>query len=321
MPSTVSNEFDLIARVRARVEAAGADPAVLIGIGDDAAVVLPEPGMALVTTTDSLVAERHFRSDWPAEDLGHLALAVNLSDLAAMGATSRWALLSLTLPAADEAWLDAFLDGFLDLSGRTGTCLIGGNIASGPLSVGVALIGQAAPARVARRTGATAGQLVLVSGSLGDAAGALALKGDAPEALVGRLRRPEPRLAIGAAVAGHASSMIDVSDGLLADLGHLLAPGLGAQLDLGALPTSAALLAAFPDDQQRWNLQLNGGSDYELLWIMDPVQAQAWREKWADLADGVTVIGQVTAEPGIVCHRPNGDIFAADRGGWDHFER
>ncbi|MEE4639010.1 MAG: thiamine-phosphate kinase [Wenzhouxiangella sp.] len=316
----MSNEFDLIARVRARVEAASADPAVLIGIGDDAAVVLPSPGMALVTSTDTLVAERHFRPDWPAEDLGHLALAVNLSDLAAMAATPRWALLSLTLPDADEAWLDGFLDGFLALAERAGTRLIGGNIASGPLNLGVTLIGQADPTRLARRAGATLGQQVLVSGSLGDAAGGLTLEGQAPEGLVRRLRRPEPRLAVGSALAGQVASVIDISDGLLADLAHLLPPGLGARLDLGALPTSPELLAAFPDDHQRWNLQLKGGGDYELLWTMDPAQFQAWREKWSDLADDVTVIGEVTAEPGIACRQPNGDIFATDRSGWDHFE-
>lgn len=317
----MGNEFDLIERVRARAEAAGADPAVLVGIGDDAAVMLPEPGMALVMTTDTLVAERHFRSDWPAADVGHLALAVNLSDLAAMGARPRWALLSLTLPEADEAWLDAFVDGFLELADRCGTRLIGGNIASGPLNLGVSLIGEVDPARVARRSGARPGQRILVTGSPGDAAAALALADAAPEALRRRLRRPEPRLDAGALLAGHATSMIDVSDGLLADLGHLLPSGSGAELDLAVLPTSAALAEAVRDDEQRWHLQLGGGNDYELLCTIDADRVDACLAALADLAPDAAVIGRVTAQPGIVCRRPDGGIFDANRSGWDHFER
>lgn len=317
----MSNEFDLIGRVRARAEAAGADPAVLVGIGDDAAVMLPEPGLALVTTTDTLVAGRHFSADWPAADLGHLALAVNLSDLAAMGASPRWALLSLTLPEADERWLEGFLDGFLALAGRTATRLIGGNIASGPLNLGVTLIGQVDPRHAVRRSGAVPGQAILVTGSLGDAAAALALQEAAPAALLRRLRRPEPRLAAGAALAGHAASMIDISDGLLADLGHLLSPGLGATLELAALPTSAALSAAIPSQRQRWNLQLGGGNDYELLFTLDANQVDGWRVKLAELGLDVAVIGRVTAAPEIVCVCPDGGVFTADKAGWDHFER
>lgn len=321
MPSAVSNEFDLIARIRTRADAAGAAPDVLVGIGDDAAVLSPQPGMALVTTTDSLVVGRHFQADWPAADIGHLALAVNLSDLAAMGAVPRWALLSLTLPEADPPWLDAFLDGFLDLADRSATLLIGGNIASGPLNLGVTLIGQADPARVALRTGAGPDQLILVTGSLGDAAAALALEQAAPEALTRRLRRPEPRLAAGRSLAGQASSMIDISDGLLADLGHLLQSGLGAQLDLAALPASPALLGAVECDEQRWNLQLSGGNDYELLLTMDSRQVDSAREKLAELGLEINVIGRITAQSGIVCRRPDGSIFEANRSGWDHFER
>ncbi|MFW5816534.1 MAG: thiamine-phosphate kinase [Wenzhouxiangella sp.] len=316
----MSSEFDLIARLAARVSAAGADPAVLVGIGDDAAVVRPEPGLALVTTTDTLVAERHFSVDWPAADLGHLALAVNLSDLAAMGASPRWALLSLTLPEADARWLEGFVDGFLALAGRTATRLIGGNIASGPLNLGVTLIGQVDPQYVVRRSGAAPGQAVLVTGSLGDAAAALALQEAAPAALVRRLRRPEPRLAAGAALAGYASGMIDVSDGLLADLGHLLPPGLGATLELAALPTSAALSAAIPQQRQRWNLQLGGGNDYELLFTLAANQVDDCRATLAGLGLDATVIGWVTAAPEIICVCPDGGVFTADHAGWDHFE-
>nr|WP_239056888.1 thiamine-phosphate kinase [Wenzhouxiangella limi] len=311
----------MIARIRARVEAADADPAVLVGIGDDAAVMLPEPGMALVTTTDTLVADRHFRSDWPADDVGHLALAANLSDLAAMGATARWALLSLTLPDADEAWLDAFLDGFLALASRSGLRLVGGNIASGPLNLGVTLIGQADPARVVRRGQASPDQRILVTGSLGDAAAALELQEAAPESLRRRLRRPEPRLRAGEVLAACAASMIDISDGLLADLRHLLPPGLGATLELAALPTSPALRQAFRHDERRWNLQVAGGNDYELLLTVAADRVDGCRQALAELALDVVDIGRVTRESAIVCRTPDGDVFEADRIGWDHFER
>ncbi|MFP4277262.1 MAG: thiamine-phosphate kinase [Wenzhouxiangella sp.] len=317
----MSSEFDLIARLAARVSAAGADPAVLVGIGDDAAVVRPEPGLALVTTTDTLVGGRHFAADWPAADIGHLALAVNLSDLAAMAATPRWALLSLTLPESDAAWLEAFLDGFLALAGSSGTRLIGGNIAAGPLNIGVTLIGQGDPDTMVRRSGAGKDQSIVVTGSLGDAAAALALGPAAPPALVDRLHRPEPRLAAGRALAGLATSMIDISDGLLADLGHLVGPDLGAELHLASLPTSPDLRAAIPSERDRWALQLAGGNDYELLFTLDSDRLDAGRRRLLKQGVEISEIGRIKASSGIICRQPDGGIYAPDRYGWDHFER
>ncbi len=314
----MSSEFDLIARIRARAD--GADDSVLISIGDDAAVLLPEPGLALVTTTDSLVLDRHFRADWSPADVGHLALAANLSDLAAMAARPRWALLALTMPTADEAWLDAFLDGFLALAARSGTRLVGGNLARGPLNIGVQLLGEVDPGRIARRGSAQTGDLIMVSGTPGDAAAALALGGEAPASLSLRLQRPQPRLAAGAALGGLASAMIDISDGLLADLAHLLAPGQGAEVDVAALPTSPALLAAVPAIEQRRDFQLRGGSDYELMWTVAPDQLPACRQALAATGIDAAVIGRVRARPGVDCLGDDGQKIEVYQRGWDHFD-
>lgn len=315
----MSNEFDLIARIRAR--AVDPDPSVVVDIGDDAALVLPEPGRALVATTDSLILDRHFRADWAPADIGHLALAVNLSDLAAMAARPRWALLALTLPRADEAWLEGFLDGFLALAARTGTRLIGGNLAAGPLNIGVQLLGDVEPHRALRRGTTRPGQLLVVTGTLGDAAGALALAERAPAALRRRLTRPEPRLDAGACLAGRARSTIDISDGLLADLAHLLGPGQGAQVDVAALPTSPALQAAIPNTAQRRALQLGGGNDYELLWTIEPDELAAAQAALAAVGAETTVIGRVRADPGIDCIDREGRKIEINSDGWDHFDR
>ncbi|MDZ7789571.1 MAG: thiamine-phosphate kinase [Xanthomonadales bacterium] len=237
-------EFELIERIRER---ASAGSGVVVGIGDDAAVLAPTTGHELVVTTDSIVLDRHFTADWPAADVGHLAANANLSDLAAMGARPRWALLALTLPEPDEAWLDGFLDGFLDAAAGVGVVLVGGNLARGPLNIGVELIGEVPAGQAVTRRGARSGDRVVVTGTLGDAAAALRLGDGAAPALRQRLHRPRARLAAGEALRGRARAMIDLSDGLLADLGHLLSEGQGAELDLDALPASAALVEGVSD--------------------------------------------------------------------------
>lgn len=318
MPSAKATEFDLIARIRARVR--DSDPALLVGIGDDAAVFLPTPGLALVTTTDTLVAGRHFEVDCPPADLGHLALAVNLSDLAAMGARPRWALLSLTLPQSDRAWLEGFLDGFLALAELSGTALIGGNLASGPLNLGVQLIGEVEPAAYASRQGAQPGDVLLVTGTLGDAAAGVQLGAGADRYLQQRLRRPEPRLAAGRMLAQKASAMIDVSDGLLADLAHLLAGPLGAEIDLASLPASEALLATFIESSMRWPLQLAGGNDYELLLTARPADLDELQMALKGIKLNLSEIGRITDQGRIDCRRPDGSLLELRRSGWDHFE-
>ncbi len=213
----VDSEFDLIAEIEARTPVGSG---VLLGIGDDAAVLQPSPGMQLVATTDNLVAGRHFVDSGDnratPEEIGHLALAVNLSDLAAMGATPRWCLMTLTLPEADPAWLRNFLDGFLPLAAEHDCALVGGNIARGPLNIGVTALGEVQAGRFATRTGAQPGQRIVVTGTLGDAAAGLKLARPVGDSLRERLLQPTPRIAAGRELTGIAEAVFDISDGLLA---------------------------------------------------------------------------------------------------------
>ncbi len=322
------SEFDLIRSIARHVKASDAVP---IGIGDDAAVISPTPHQHLVTTTDSLVLDRHFTSDWRAKDIGHLAMAVNLSDLAAMAAYPRWALLNLTLPKnssyATQAWLDDFVQGFLSVD--DGVTLVGGNLSEGPLNIGVVLIGEVAPGQAITRRGASVGDALVVTGSLGDAATALRLALDnkpVHQALQARLRRPTPRVLAGQHAAKHVHAMIDISDGLLADLSHLLDASsdtrtpLGAQIQLDALPTSEALQTLHLPDADRWNLQLSGGNDYELLMSVPPSKVDALLDDLQSARTPASVIGQVTAEPTVKLLDPRGDEFVPVRQGWDHFQ-
>src|SRR5574340_1342292 len=238
-------EFDLIRRFFTR-----ATPGALLGVGDDAALLQVEAGNVLAVSTDMLVSGTHFLPDADPFLLGHKALAVNLSDLAAMGAAPRWATLAVALPEADEAWLAQFSAGFFALADQHGVELVGGDTTRGPLNLCVTIFGEV-PAQLAlRRSGARAGDEVWVSGTLGDAAlalahlqGRIALSDAEFAACAPALHRPQPRVALGLALRGIASSAIDISDGLLADLGHILdASQLGAQLDLAALRSSPTLL-------------------------------------------------------------------------------
>ncbi len=305
------SEFDLIDRIKARVPAR-AD--VRLGIGDDAAVVQPSRGMQLVATTDQLVEGRHFDDRATPADLGHLSLAANLSDLAAMGATPRWLLLAMTLPEADPDWLDGFLDGFLALAAAHDCGLVGGNLTRGPLNIAITALGEVPGGQFARRSGARPGDRIVVTGWPGDAAAALALDVDRDHPLCDRLLRPGPRIAAGKKLAGLARGMIDISDGLLADLGHTLGP-LGADLDLEALPASEDLLKAVPDAARRAQLQLCGGGDYELLAVVPP------HANWPDHRDDVplSVIGTVTDAGPVRCLDADGVDHAPDVRGWDHF--
>jgi thiamine-monophosphate kinase len=304
-------EFDLIAQIRRQVAAAHGDGSVRLGIGDDAAVVAPTPGHDLVVCTDSIVVDRHFHADWPAADIGYLALAVNLSDLAAMAARPRWLVLALTLPVADSDWLQQCLQGMLDLASEHHCQLIGGNLARGPMNLTVTVIGEVATGQAVQRIGAQPGDQLLVTGTLGDCAAAVALGDAADPYLQQRWRLPVPRVAIGQALQAYATAMIDVSDGLLADLAHLLGDTMGADLNSDRLPSSDALLAAVPDPQARQHLQRVGGSDYELLLSVPSNQVAAAQAAAAALDTRLTVIGEVTSEPGI---RP-----PYDASGWDHF--
>lgn len=319
-------EFDLIARIRQRV-ALRAD--VVLGIGDDCALLLPPPGMQLAVTMDTLNAGVHFPADTAPADIGWKALAVNLSDLAAMGAQPAWCTLSLSLPEADVAFVDAFLDGFLALAQRHGIALVGGDTTRGPLSISIAAHGFVAPGKALRRDGACAGDDVWISGTLGDAAGALRQWQEAKgsqsgflqtkghsDPLFSRLNRPIPRVALGHALRGIASSCIDVSDGLLADLAHICrASGVGAEVDIDALPASAALHGQF-EAPARHLLQATGGDDYELCFTALPSQHDDVQALATRLALPLTCIGRIVDGSGVAC---DGLAMGDARPGFQHF--
>lgn len=317
-----SPEFDLIARIRIRARAASRDDVVL-GIGDDAAILRLPPGRDLVVAMDTLNAGVHFPGDTAPADIGWKALAVNLSDLAAMGATPAWCTLSLSLPVSDAAWLDAFLDGFLGLASRHDVALVGGDTTRGPLSVCVTVHGFVEPRGALRRGDARVGDDVWVTGTLGDAAAALRQwqAGDAIDpALRARLDRPTPRVAAGRALAGIAHACIDVSDGLLADLAHVCrASRVGARIEVDALPASDALRAAFDADARR-TLQAAGGDDYELCFTAPKTARLAIEAAMLDVDVPATRIGTIVAGSGdIETVTADGAAWAAPCSGYVHF--
>ena len=313
-------EFTLIDRIQARATAR-AD--VALGIGDDAALLRVPDGQLLAVSTDTLVAGRHFPDDTQAADLGWKALAVNLSDLAAMGATPAWCTLALTLPQADVAWVDAFLDGFLELADAHGVALVGGDTTAGPLAITVAVHGFVPDGEALRRAGARAGDEIWVTGTLGDAAGGLRqwqARGLQSAKLRHRHDRPTARVVAGVALRGLARAAIDVSDGLAADLGHVLAAsGVGAELELGRLPTSSTLAEHFPAEPERWRLQLSGGDDYELCFTAPASSALAIEQALGACDVIATVVGRVVPGAGLSLRTPEGEAFDLPSAGFDHF--
>lgn len=293
------DEFALIRQHFAALTPGG--ESVLLGVGDDCALLQPPSGEALAVTTDTLIAGRHFPLSTAPGDIGWKALAVSLSDLAAMGAAPLGFVLALSLPTADEAWLRGFADGLGALAREAGIPLVGGDTTRGSLSLTITAFGRVPPALALRRDGARPGDLVCVTGTLGDAALALQrlehARDDADERwLRRRLDRPTPRLAAGLALRGLASAALDLSDGLAGDLRHVLdASGCGAELHPAHLPMSPAFerLAA---PAQRLALQAAGGDDYELCVCIPSGRLEAAR---AALDLPLSVIGAITAEPGL----------------------
>lgn len=315
-------EFDLIERIRRRI-ATRED--VVLGIGDDAALLQPPAGRQLAVATDTLNFGVHFPAGTAATDVGWKSLAVNLSDLAAMGAAPAWCTLSLCLPRPEAEWVDGFLDGFLDLAGRHRIALVGGDTTRGPLSIGVTVIGLVEPGRALRRDGARIGDDIWVSGSLGDAAGALALmegggRGSGfPAALRERLDRPTPRVGLGLATVGIAHAAIDVSDGLLADLGHVCrASRVGAEVWLDALPCSPALAGAF-DSLRRRELQATGGDDYELCFTAAPAAAAQLTGAASAAGVAITRIGRMIEGEGVQALDAGGGVWHPPQAGHEHF--
>lgn len=317
MPS----EFDLIARFFTRPA-----PGAVLGVGDDAALMRLSPGMELVVSSDMLVSGRHFLPDADPGLLGRKALAVNLSDLAAMGATPRWATLSLALPEADEAWLAAFSQGFLDLADRFGVDLVGGDTTRGPLNLCVTILGEVAAGQALLREGARAGDDIWVSGQLGGAAlglhhllGAVSLPADEARVCLARLHAPEPRVSLGQALLGVASAAIDLSDGFLADLGHILErSGCGAQVELARLPAHPAVASRLGEPLAQTCL-VAGGDDYELCFTAPPEHAPAVLTAGVGAGVDLTWVGRITAVPGLRILGADGHPMDLEARGYDHF--
>ncbi len=312
------SEFDLIDRYVAGATAGRDD--VALGIGDDCALLRPPPGQILAVSVDTLVAGRHFFPNVDPESLGHKSLAVNLSDLAAMGATPAWATLALTMPTADEHWLEAFMAGFSALAAEHRVQLVGGDTTRGPLSVSVQVHGFVAAEAALRRSGGQIGDWLFVSGTLGDAA--LALRqvhdGEVGRVQKQRLERPIPRVALGILLRRFASAAIDVSDGLVSDLGHLChASGVGACLALSNLPLSNAVATACANGD--WELPLAGGDDYELLFSVPPDRVGAMRAACAEAGHRVSAVGRFIDDSGIRLIYPDGNESKEVPGGFDHF--
>jgi thiamine-monophosphate kinase len=311
-------EFELIARYFAK-QSSRRD--VLLGIGDDAAVVDVPADRKLVVAMDTIVEDIHFPNATSARDIGYRSLAVNLSDLAAMGAEPAWFTLSLSMPTNNDEWVEAFAEGLFALADEHNVALIGGDTVKGPLVVTVQVAGWIEADRWLTRGGAKPGDALMVSGTVGDAAGGLAsLQRDLPvTAAVRQLRerflRPTPRIELGRTLHGLASAAMDVSDGLLADLDKLcVASRCGAKVDIECLPISADLRATF-DDQACVDYALAGGDDYEILFTT-PVDTAA---KLSGLQSSCTRIGTITAGGGVVCQRA-GNVVHAKRRGYDHFD-
>jgi thiamine-monophosphate kinase len=319
MPS----EFDIIKRYFNRVVDA---PDIALGIGDDAALLQVPEGQRLVVTADTLVENVHFPEEIPPEFIGHKALAVNLSDLAAMGATPKWVTLAITLPEVDEVWLEGFCRGFFALADRYQVHLVGGDTTRGPLSMTVQAMGWVPEQQALLRSGARPGDQIYASGSIGDAGialralqGKITLDAEDYQDLILRLHRPSPRIELGLSLRGLASSCIDVSDGLMADLGHILqASGVGAEIDQVNIPFSEPVL--------RWIeaggdalLPMTLGDDYELVFTIAPHHQEALDLLARELDLRLTLIGTVVNEPGITLFNRAGEPVKVSQMGFNHF--
>ncbi len=319
-------EFDLIARIRARVRNGDG---VVLGIGDDAAILEIGAGEQFVVSTDTLVSGVHFPLDTKPGDVGYKALAVNLSDLAAMGARPRFVTLALSLPSVDPGFVEPLLEALIGLGEAHGVSLVGGDTTRGPLSLTITAIGSVPAGTALRRDGAQSGDAVFVSGALGDAAAALSLRGLpfgsdpadklARDRLAQRLARPTPRVALGQALRGCAHACIDVSDGLAADLGHIcVASGLAAVIDPLLLPASRALTMLVPDAERRLELQF-GGDDYELCFTLPPEREAELDAIAAEAHVALTRIGTLGPGSGVHLLGADGRLTACRTVGYQHF--
>jgi thiamine-monophosphate kinase len=321
---TALGEFELIDRFFRRPTRHS-----LLGVGDDAALLAPTPGCELAVSVDMLVAGRHFFADVDPEALGHKTLAVNLSDMAAMGAKPRWALLAGALPEADAQWLSAFARGFHALAAAYDVDLVGGDTTRGPLNLCVTVLGEVPAGRALLRSGARPGDEIYVSGALGDAAlalahrlGRVALRPEELARCERSLLRPNPRVALGERLRGIAGGAIDISDGLVGDLGHILtASKVGAAVELASIPCSQAVAARLAGGERAQALQclLAGGDDYELCFTTPPGRAAAVSALAAELSLPLTRIGVIVERAGLVIADERGTPLPALPLAFDHF--
>jgi len=319
------SEFALIDRYFRDCGAGRAD--VRLGVGDDAALLQCPAGATLVAAIDTLVAGVHFPPGSSPVSIGHRALAVNLSDLAAMGARPAWALLALTMPSADESWLGGFAAGFSALARAHSVCLVGGDTTSGPLCVSVQVLGHVPEGAAMLRSGGRPGDVLFVSGTTGDSAAGLALEqrrlmatGEADAYLRQRFLFPTPRIAFGERLRGLASACIDVSDGLLADATKLAqASGCGARIDYDAVPVSEALATMVSQAQAR-ELALTGGEDYELCFTVAPGDVGKLRQTLPADQWGYRAIGVLREQGGVEVVAADATVMHFSHCGFDHFE-
>ena len=324
-------EFELIDRFFRRARPASRQ--VPLGIGDDCALLAPAPGLQLAVSSDMLLEGRHFLSTVDPARLGHKALAVNLSDLAACGARPLAFTLSLALPAVDEAWLEGFARGLFALADAQGCELVGGDTTRGPLAIAITAFGEVPPGQALLRDGARAGDDLYASGTLGDARlalevfrGAVSVPAAVFELARQRLEQPAPRTALGQALRGIASAAVDVSDGLLGDLGHVLrrsqvgaTVSAASALPLLAVRALAAGPADLPDESRQLEFVLAGGDDYELLFTAPADRREAVAAAASATATPVTRIGRIDAEPGLRVVDGDGRELRGRFASFDHF--
>ena len=321
------SEFELIERYFTRRY-----PGIILGAGDDAALVQPRAGMELAISTDMLVSGRHFFADADPQKLGYKALAINLSDMAAMGATPRWVVLSLALPdpivAAHEQWLQAFADGFHELAEAHRVALVGGDTTGGPLNICATILGEVPRGKALRRSGARPGDDIWVSGEIGNAALALAheqgrlmLEPGETAHCMAALHLPVPRVTLGQRLIGLARSAIDISDGLLADLGHVLeCSNVGGIIRTNEIHCSPAMKRYLPQ-QVGLECLLAGGDDYEICFTAPESRRAMMRILSEELEIPLTRIGKIVKEKGLVVLDGDGKTVNMESGGYDHFRK
>ncbi len=319
MPAT---EFEIIAHYFS--QSFPKRPEVILGIGDDAALCTVPPTMQLAISVDTLVAGVHFPVITSPQDIGYKSLAVNLSDMAAMGATPTWFTLALTCPQVDTTWLQGFTEGLLQLATAAQVSLIGGDTTRGPLTITIQIMGFVPVGMALRRQGAQVGDGIYVTGTLGEAGVALKwatsdFPAEIPSQVASRLNRPTPRLQAGIALRGIANSAIDISDGLLADLGHILtASQVGATVELARLPLSAFMREQL-SLREAWQFALSAGDDYELCFTVPPQQEAILSTLLTP--HSYTRIGTIEASQGLRCIDHEGQSFTPSQSGYDHFNR